>query len=42
MDEAIPNSFSEKDAEKIKEIECEKILKCIKPNDYVVALDLSR
>ena len=39
-DESIPDSCSLKEAENIKIIECEKISKYIKPNDYVIALDL--
>lgn len=41
QDEAIPDSFSYKEAENIKKIECEKITKHIKSNDYVIALDLT-
>lgn len=40
-DEAIPDSCSNKDAENIKKVECEKISKYIKSSDYVISLDLT-
>ena len=40
-DEPIPDSCSEKEAQNIKTLECEKISKYIKPNDYVISLDLT-
>ena len=39
-DEPIPDSCSEKEAQYIKKTECDKISKYIKPNDYVISLDL--
>ena len=39
-DEAIPENCSLKDAERIKDIEGEKMMNAIKPSDYVIALDL--
>ncbi len=39
-DESIPDNFSDKEADKIKQMEGEKMLKHIKPSDYVIALDL--
>lgn len=41
QDEPIPDSCSDKEAENIKKIECEKILKYIKPSDFVISLDLT-
>ena len=41
QDEPIPDSCSLKEAENIKKVECEKISKAIKPNDFVVSLDLT-
>ena len=40
-DEPIPDNVSDKDAEHIKDMEGEKMLKQIKPSDYVICLDLS-
>lgn len=40
-DEPIPDSVSLKEASNIKKIECEKINKYIKSNDYVITLDLT-
>lgn len=41
QDEAIPDNPSEKDIIHIQEIEAKKIKKNIKPQDYVISLDLS-
>ena len=39
-DESIPENCSSKEMEHIKELEGQKILKQIKPSDYVISLDL--
>ena len=41
QDEPLPISPSEKEVEIIKQKECEKILKHIKPSDFVCCLDLT-
>lgn len=40
-DEAIPDSPSEKEISHIQSLEAEKIIKHIKPQDYVISLDLT-
>lgn len=40
-DEPIPENCSEKDIMHIRKIEAEKIMKNIKPQDYVISLDLT-
>ena len=39
-DEAVKDNPSANEVEKVKEVECDRILKLLKPNDYLVNLDL--
>jgi len=41
LDESIPDNPSQKEIDIIKKKEAEKIKKFIKPNDYVISLDLT-
>ena len=41
QDEPIPSNASSKDIDNIKKAEAEKMRKYIKPNDYIISLDLS-